>query len=65
MTKKTYSGETNDNELEINLFDKFLEISITDKDYKINHIHLTIFDIYELIDELHICLELLEGGSNE
>lgn len=66
MTKKTFLGETNDNELEISLFDNFIEFSITDEDYKINFVHLTKFDIEELIDELNIYLAIMpEGGSNE
>jgi hypothetical protein len=65
MIKKVYLGETNGNELEVCLFDQFVEISITDEDEKNNFIHLTKFDLNELIDEFNIFLELLEGGKHE
>ena len=66
MTRKTFNGETNQSELEVNLFDNYIEISISDEDCSTSFVHLTKSDIYELIDELNIFLSISPiGGSHE
>jgi hypothetical protein len=65
MTRKTFNGETNQSELEVNLFDDYIEISISDDDLT-SFVHLTKSDIYELIDELNIFLSIAPlGGKHE
>lgn len=65
MTRKTFNGETNQSELEVNLFDDYIEISISDDD-STSFVHLTKSDIYELIDELNIFLSIAPlGGKHE
>lgn len=65
MTRKTFNGETNQSELEVNLFDNYIEISISDDD-STSFVHLTKSDIYELIDELNIFLSISPiGGKHE
>jgi hypothetical protein len=66
MTEKKFICEINSNcELNVNQFDNYVEISITNENGKINFVHLTISDAEQLMDDLHKLIFKIEGGSNE
>lgn len=64
MTETKFFCETNSNcELNVLEFDKFIEISISNENGKINFVHLTVDDAEMLMDELHKVISQIEGGE--
>lgn len=66
MTERRFICEENSNdELNVNQFDDYVEISIMNENGKINAVHLTIADAEQLMDEIHRVIIKIEGGKNE
>jgi hypothetical protein len=64
MTERKFICEDNSNdELNVNQFDNYVEVSIINENGKINFVHLTISDAEQLMDELHKVIIKIEGGK--